>query len=96
MIYSFYVYRRDGVCLYRINYNTPTGKSSVSTSTPEDEEAEDEREKLVFGMAFSLKELITQLSPMDGSGKGRVECPLGTVKTKQSTMHSFETLTGLR
>jgi trafficking protein particle complex subunit 1 len=90
MIYSFYVYRRDGVCLFKTTYH------SVDGDVEGDPEAEDEREKLVFGMAFSLKELIGQLSPMDGSTGQQIDCPLGTVKTKSSTMHTYETLTGFR
>mmetsp|Transcript_4149 Transcript_4149/g.8328 ORF Transcript_4149/g.8328 Transcript_4149/m.8328 type:complete len:153 (+) Transcript_4149:144-602(+) len=86
-IYSLHVYRRDGVCLYRKNYN--------NTATLDDE-TESEREKLVFGMAFSLKELIGQLSPMDGSTGEQLSCPLSTVKTNNITMHAHETMTGFR
>ena len=106
MIYSFYIYRRDGVCLFKTTYNATEGDNGGDNRGDNggingginggDTEAEDEREKLVFGMAFSLKELIGQLSPMDGNTQQQIDCPLGTVKTRSSTMHTYETLTGFR
>mmetsp|Transcript_7645 Transcript_7645/g.13801 ORF Transcript_7645/g.13801 Transcript_7645/m.13801 type:complete len:156 (+) Transcript_7645:238-705(+) len=52
-IYDLLIYRRDGTCLYNRTF------TSAVPPTVEKEE----REKLVYGMLFSLKELLPSLSP---------------------------------
>ena len=82
MIYDFHVYRRDGRCLYRATYKKGGGKGDL--------EEEEERSKLIFGMSFSLKDMVSQLTPNSRS------CHVTTVKTPKATLHTYETPTGFR
>jgi len=82
MIYELCVYARTGHNLFSHNF-------LPSPSTAYDSE-DSERQKLVFGLLFSLKELATSLAP-EG-----VRCPVEVVRTDAADVHVFETATGLR
>lgn len=55
-----------------------------------DEEELSEQRKLIFGMLFSLRELVGSLTP-EGESSG-----LQSVKTGAGTLHCYETISGLR
>ena len=67
-----------------------------------DPEEDSSREKLVFGMLFSLKEICQQLAPIDPNGVSDTNEPpqrnasLECIKTGDRALHCYETLTGLR
>ena len=52
MIYSFYIYNRDGVCLYYREWSRPKKVSNLMQD-----------QKLMFGFLFSLKQLVLKMSP---------------------------------
>ena len=52
-ILDLLIYRRDGTCLYNRNFTSHTPATQPAS----------EREKLVYGMLFSLKELLPSLAP---------------------------------
>jgi hypothetical protein len=84
-LYQFVVYNRSGTCLYN--------KSFVPEQTPAQEA---EREKLIFGLLFSVKELTTSLSPMNAAGTGSVQCPLEVIHTGSANIHVYSPLSGHR
>ena len=55
-----------------------------------DDEQLSEQRKLIFGMLFSLRELCSSLSPVEGPGD------LHLIKTGASTLYNFETVSGLK
>jgi hypothetical protein len=71
MIYNFYVFNRKGACLYYEEWNRPQvlilyffGESpleQLSQNTLSDDPDEDK--KLMFGLIFSLKELVRKMAP---------------------------------
>ena len=81
-VLSFHIFDRKGKTLFTKRYMKSTG--------PEDEEQLSEQRKLIFGMLFSLRELSSSLSPVDGPGD------LQLVKTGASTLYNYETVSGLR
>ncbi|CAH0477200.1 unnamed protein product [Peronospora belbahrii] len=99
MIYSFYIYTRNGSCLYQKKWHD--GKS-VKYSDPEEEK------RLLFGLLFSLKEFVGKIAPV--SSMMSTTDLYGTTKlvaagipegmqryqTNSYTCHQYETPSGLR
>ena len=52
-VYAFYLYNRSGQCLlYRRWHQAPKGKRGVEHET-----------KLMWGLLFSMKELVSKMTP---------------------------------
>eukprot|EP00903_Cladosiphon_okamuranus_P020729 g19034.t1 len=83
MIYNLYIFNRKGKCLYYREWNRPQ-------NTLENADDEGEEQRLMFGMLFSLKELVTKMST-DPASTG-----LHALKTGSYTLHHLETGSGLR
>ena len=84
-VHSLHIFDRKGKTLFTKRYATAAAEN-------EDPEQLSEQRKLVFGMIFSLREITKMLSPPssnDNSG-------LHSVKTGASTLHNYETASGLR
>jgi trafficking protein particle complex subunit 1 len=82
-VHSFLVFDRKGKTMFAKRY----GKVDPDAVT--DEAQLEEQRKLVFGMLFSLREVIASLSPAQ-------ETALHTVQTGASTIHNYETNGGMR
>ena len=83
-VYTLYVYNRLGVCLlYRRWHQQPKGARGVEHET-----------KLMWGLLFSMKELVNTMTPraLDETEP----TPLQSFTTHDSRVHYCETLTGLR
>lgn len=86
-VHSLHIFDRNGRTLYTKRYAAAT----TSAENDDPEQLSDQR-KLVFGMIFSLREITKMLAPPtsnDNSG-------LHSVKTGASTLHNYETASGLR
>lgn len=83
-VHSLHVFDRKGKTIFT--------KRFVKDLEETDPEQLSEQRKLVFGMIFSLKETAAILAP-DGKAK---ESGLHSVKTGASTLHTYETASGLR
>ena len=59
MIFNFYIYNRKGKLLYYKEWNRPL-------NTLADDVAEER--KLMFGMLFSMKDLVGKLAPVPVNG----------------------------
>lgn len=81
-VHSFHIFDRKGKTLFTKRY--------IKSPGAEDEEQLSEQRKLIFGMLFSLRELSSSLSPIDGPGD------LQLVKTGATTLYNYETVSGLR
>jgi hypothetical protein len=69
------------------------GKTLFTKQYDKDFELTDEENrKLIFGMIFSLREVAANLSPDEGDADGG----LHSVRTGASTLHNYETASGLR
>jgi trafficking protein particle complex subunit 1 len=86
-VHSLHVFDRKGKTLFTKRY-----AASSSTSENEDPEQLSEQRKLVFGMIFSLREITKMLARIDGDNNSG----LHSVKTGASTLHNYETASGLR
>ncbi|CAN0018284.1 unnamed protein product [Phaeothamnion confervicola] len=81
MLYNFYIFNRKGKCLYYREWHRPQNTLSHDAA---------EEQRLVFGMLYSLKELVNKMSAdVDPEG-------LHTLKTDAYTLHHLETGSGLR
>ena len=98
MIYAFYLYNREGKCIFFREWN----RKRISDSTEEDQ-------KLMFGLLYSLKDFCSKMSPTQPcagifqkfeyvfvyslrfSSEG-----LSCFRTNSYKLHYFETLTGLK
>lgn len=87
MIYSIHVFDRAGRVLFSKGYNGARAGG--------DSEDDAEREKLVFGMVFSLKQICNELAPADAAGQQQ-QAPLECIKTGGRSLHCFETVSGIR
>jgi trafficking protein particle complex subunit 1 len=86
-VHSLHIFDRKGKTLYTKRY-----AAASASAESEDPEQLSEQRKLVFGMIFSLREIAKMLAPPtsnDNSG-------LHSVKTGASTLHNYETSSGLR
>ena len=85
-VHSFHIFDRKGKTLFTKRYN-----GHVQSNDPD---GESEQRKLVFGMLFSLREIMGTLAPMnDGFSEPTV---LQSVKTGACTLHVYETMSGMR
>jgi hypothetical protein len=80
MIYNLYIFNRDGVCLLYHEWNRPI-------RTADSREAD---QKLMFGFLFSLKQVVSKLTPDHGM-PGFHACA-----TNKFKLNYFETASGLR
>eukprot|EP00288_Rhodomonas_lens_P018014 CAMPEP_0177700496 /NCGR_PEP_ID=MMETSP0484_2-20121128/6124_1 /TAXON_ID=354590 /ORGANISM="Rhodomonas lens, Strain RHODO" /LENGTH=134 /DNA_ID=CAMNT_0019211697 /DNA_START=69 /DNA_END=470 /DNA_ORIENTATION=- len=83
MIYCFYLFDRNGICLYYEDWNR--AKKLMG---------EAEEQKLIFGLLFSLKASVAQMRP-GGEDKPAADA-LHCYSTSSYKLHYFETPTGLR
>jgi trafficking protein particle complex subunit 1 len=86
-IHSFLVFDRKGKTMFAKRY----GKVDPDAVITEEAQLEEQR-KLVFGMLFSLREVIASLSPLADNDDNA----LHTVQTGASTIHNYETNGGMR
>mmetsp|Transcript_37830 Transcript_37830/g.86225 ORF Transcript_37830/g.86225 Transcript_37830/m.86225 type:complete len:147 (+) Transcript_37830:3-443(+) len=84
MIYCFYLFNRDGVCLYYEDWH----RTKKPKSLPEEH-------KLIFGLLFSMEATVTAMRPGGSEGKPPTE-GLHSYSTSTYKMHYLKTLTGLR
>eukprot|EP01132_Coremiostelium_polycephalum_P001340 gene1340-1692_t len=81
MIYSIYIFNKEGLCLYYEEWNK---------KNPSQNQAEDQ--KLLFGMIYSLKSFLTKSSPKPLDPKTGFHC----LKTSAYKLHFYETLSCLK
>ncbi len=99
-IYNFYLFDRRGKCLFYREWNRENSSTNVEDS---------EKQMLVFGLLFSLKQLVQKLSPKQASLGTNNEgvSPTNLISFDDpgnlfsfssdiSTLHQFETKSGLR
>jgi hypothetical protein len=93
-VHSFHIFDRRGKTLFTKRYVPKKNNNKDEDANKNDDEAEEERlseqRKLVFGMLYSLRELSSSLSPVDGPGD------LQFMKTGASNVYNYETVSGLR
>ena len=79
MLYSLHIYNRRGQCLFDKEWN--------GLKRPDES---GEHKRLVFGMLFSLKEMVNKMAPR--------ACDDGVLAIKSGayTLNSYETLSGYR
>ncbi|KAL7433625.1 hypothetical protein ACHAXM_003636 [Skeletonema potamos] len=83
-VHAIHIFDRKGKTLFTKRY---TGRKQTSA---QDAELLAEQRKLIFGMLFSLRELVGSLTP-EG------ETPsVHSVKTGAGTLHCYETISGIR
>mmetsp|Transcript_3263 Transcript_3263/g.7162 ORF Transcript_3263/g.7162 Transcript_3263/m.7162 type:complete len:173 (-) Transcript_3263:1756-2274(-) len=84
-VHAFHIFDRKGKTLFTKRYS-----SAVKNQPVQDVELLSEQRKLIFGMLFSLRELVGSLTP-EGESPA-----LQSVKTGAGTLHCYETISGLR
>ena len=79
--------------VHSINVFDRKGKTLFTKRYAKNEEDEDDsdRQKLVFGMLFSLREVVGSLSPDNTKDPG-----IHSVQTRATTLYTFESNSGLR
>lgn len=94
VVHSITIFDRKGKTVFTKTFSQAALKQQqiLQQTGPADpgSDAVTEQRKLVFGMLFSLREILGSLSPEDTLPS------LHSVKTGSSTVHNFETLNGLR
>jgi hypothetical protein len=78
-VHEFFIFERSGRLLFHRNFSRAEGVA-------------DERGKLVYGVLFSLKQMIPSLAPPDQI----TEEGIRSLTTGAFTLHSFESPTGYR
>mmetsp|Transcript_46947 Transcript_46947/g.69487 ORF Transcript_46947/g.69487 Transcript_46947/m.69487 type:complete len:188 (+) Transcript_46947:159-722(+) len=89
-VHSLHIFDRKGKTLFTKRYSPAVMQAQQSNGEMGDEEQMAEQRKLVFGMLFSLGEQVGSLAPEGEKGA------LHTVRTGASTLHAYETTSGLR
>lgn len=83
-VHALHIFDRKGKTLFTKRY------SSTKQQPVQDAELLSENRKLIFGMLFSVRELVGFLTP-EGESPA-----LHSVKTGAGTLHCYETISGLR
>ncbi|KAL3815442.1 hypothetical protein ACHAXA_009187, partial [Cyclostephanos tholiformis] len=83
-VHAIHIFDRKGKTLFTKRYTT------TKQQLMQDAEQVSEQRKLIFGMLFSLRELVGSLTP-EGESPA-----LHSVKTGAGTLHCYETISGLR
>ena len=68
MLHSLYVFSKRGTCLFYVEWHRPR---SMLAEMP------DEDRKLMFGLVFSLKQLMNKMNPNPCVGGGWLAAALG-------------------
>jgi len=89
-VHSLHVFDRKGKTLFTKRY------IQDGASSKDDETERAEQRKLVFGMLFSLREVVNSLSPSSDVNPIINDGGLHAVRTGASTLFNFETTSGLR
>ena len=76
-VHAIHIFDRKGKTLFTKRY---TGKIQTA-----------DQRQLIFGMLFSLRELVGSLTP-----EGEMSPSLNSVKTGAGTLHCYETISGIR
>mmetsp|Transcript_18844 Transcript_18844/g.38310 ORF Transcript_18844/g.38310 Transcript_18844/m.38310 type:complete len:147 (+) Transcript_18844:103-543(+) len=84
MIYCFYLFDREGTCLYYEDWNRT--KKLMGPA---------EEQRLIFGLLFSLKASVAQMRPPGGESKPASDA-LHCYSTSSYKLHYFETATSLK
>jgi trafficking protein particle complex subunit 1 len=84
-VHAIHIFDRKGKTLFTKRY---TGNKKQTSQ--DDAELLAEQRKLIFGMVFSLRELVGSLTP-----EGEI-ASLHSVKTGAGTLHCYETISGIR
>lgn len=102
VVHSINIFDKKGKILFTKAYSPAAIKqeryllesgseSGTGMAEPGSADAVMEQKKLIFGMLFSLRELVSSLTPEECSRKS-----LQSIKTSSATVHTYETLSGLR
>uniref|UniRef100_A0A6U6GZU1 Trafficking protein particle complex subunit n=1 Tax=Odontella aurita TaxID=265563 RepID=A0A6U6GZU1_9STRA len=91
-IHSLNIFDRRGKTLFTKTYSSAAAQQQqqLQANNTSDEDPLSEQRKLVFGMLFSLRELVGSLTPEDEPAA------LHSIRTGASTIHNYETSSGLR
>mmetsp|Transcript_22717 Transcript_22717/g.26328 ORF Transcript_22717/g.26328 Transcript_22717/m.26328 type:complete len:176 (-) Transcript_22717:146-673(-) len=93
-VHSIHIFDRKGATVFTKTFSVAATKQQqhLLQSGPSEPGVSplDEQRKLVFGMLFSIREIVGTLSPDNKSSA------LHSVRTGAATLHSYETLSGLR
>jgi len=95
-IHCIHLFDRRGKTLFTKTYSSVAAQQQIqgglaaNTADYGDSSPVEEQRKLVFGMLYSLGELIGKLSPEDENAS------LQSVETGAATVHNYETISGLR
>ncbi|KAL3802585.1 hypothetical protein ACHAW5_011340 [Stephanodiscus triporus] len=81
-VHAIHIFDRKGKTLFTKRYTT------TKQQLMQDAEQVSEQRKLIFGMLFSLRELVGSLTP-EGVASTSIE-----VKTGAGTLHCYETISG--
>eukprot|EP00588_Corethron_pennatum_P006428 CAMPEP_0194288270 /NCGR_PEP_ID=MMETSP0169-20130528/36469_1 /TAXON_ID=218684 /ORGANISM="Corethron pennatum, Strain L29A3" /LENGTH=197 /DNA_ID=CAMNT_0039035223 /DNA_START=50 /DNA_END=643 /DNA_ORIENTATION=- len=104
-VYFFHMFDRRGRTLYSRTYHPEPSSSAASENSDENKLEEKEQRKLLFGILFSLKEMVGRLAPEEDKEEGEKEgggenikrkAVLNSIRTGPTTLHSLETLHGHR
>jgi trafficking protein particle complex subunit 1 len=91
-VHSVHIFDRKGKTLFTKRYYPLTSSEQQDSGNANNEEQLSEQRKLVFGMIYSLREITKMLAPFNNNDNSG----LHSVKTGASTLHTYETASGLR
>ena len=104
-VHTIHIFDRKGKTLFTKRYypnsSSSSSSSSNSSNSENDSEQLSEQRKLVFGMVYSLREITKMLAPQQpttstASTSTTTDTGLHSVRTGASTLHTYETNSGLR
>jgi hypothetical protein len=85
MLYSCFIFNRDGNCVFQQDWNTGLDSRIKKGS----EEKIREQAKLMFGFLYSMKKFVTGISPKQDNH-------FQSFKTNKYKLHFFESPTGVK
>ena len=103
-VHTIHIFDRKGKTLFTKRYFPSSGSTNTSDQNIDSEQLSEQR-KLVFGMIYSLREITKLLAPAplpsamnhnQNNNTATTDTGLHSVRTGASTLHTYETSSGLR
>ncbi|KAJ3060516.1 TRAPP subunit bet5 [Podochytrium sp. JEL0797] len=89
-VYSLYVFNKKCEAIFYQQWNLPSTLPS-SSEPAQDVDGDSETAKLVYGVVFSLRNLVTKMTAGKPSNEGFL-----SYKTSTYKLHYFESLAGVK
>ncbi|KAI9321157.1 Sybindin-like protein [Obelidium mucronatum] len=90
-VYSIYIFNKKCEAIYFKSWNSPSSLNVSDSSSGQEVDGDSENHKLVYGVVFSLKNMVSKMSAGKPAQEGFI-----SYKTSTYKLHYFESPAGVK